>query len=365
MAFHLRRLWAFPRAPSYLLIALSVLFLTYRFLFHGENQNMLSGSIPKSWLSQSCRTYAGEKQQRVIWEELKSLLQSHAPPIPEITLRESINSPNLSENVDDVPDVVIMADEEIRAMRHAHASFVEKIKGRHLQLNYRHGTKGIVTTSSRQHLGSVIISVNMLRRTNCTLPVEVIVSSNDDATSPLCTNMLSSLNAKCIAMEPSIGPEEDNPELIANRYLNKLFALLLSSFDDTLLLDSDNLPVMNPASYFDEEPYLTRGLVAWPDFWGSSVSKKHTQITSPTSHSLNATVESGQLLMSKSKHASTLLLAFYYNYHGPGYYYVLESQGAMGFGDKGKPYIYLKQLTYAERFNFSRNVPECRNRSQR
>ena len=47
-----------------------------------------------------------------------------------------------------------------------------------------------------------------------------------------------------------------------------------------------------------------------------------------------ASSESGQLLLSKSKHASTLLLSLYYNYYGPSHYYSLLSQGGPGQGDK-------------------------------
>lgn len=39
-----------------------------------------------------------------------------------------------------------------------------------------------------------------------------------------------------------------------------------------------------------------------------------------------AASEAGQLLLSKAKHASTLLLILYYNYYGPSHYYKLLSQ---------------------------------------
>jgi alpha 1,2-mannosyltransferase len=44
--------------------------------------------------------------------------------------------------------------------------------------------------------------------------------------------------------------------------------------------------------------------------------------------------EAGQLLVDKSKHIKTLLLATYYNIWGPGWYYAMLSQGALGQGDK-------------------------------
>jgi alpha 1,2-mannosyltransferase len=40
------------------------------------------------------------------------------------------------------------------------------------------------------------------------------------------------------------------------------------------------------------------------------------------------------MLYNKAEHADSLLLAAYYNYHGPDYYYRLLSQGGHGEGDK-------------------------------
>lgn len=39
-------------------------------------------------------------------------------------------------------------------------------------------------------------------------------------------------------------------------------------------------------------------------------------------------------MISKRKHLETLILASYYNFYGPNYYYSILSQGAPGEGDK-------------------------------
>ena len=178
------------------------------------------------------------------------------------------------------------------------------------------------------------MTLRMLRRTGCSLPVEVFVSSSEDAISPICVEMLNGLGARCVSMAASIGHIYENLELEQNRYLDKPLALVFSSFDDNLFLDSDNLPILDPYQLLEAEPYVSHGLIAWPDFWGSTISPKHAEITSTKLEPIQGTVESGQLLISKSLHAETLLLAFYYNFYGAGCYYLLESQGAVGFGDK-------------------------------
>lgn len=70
--------------------------------------------------------------------------------------------------------------------------------------------------------------------------------------------------------------------------------------------------------------------------WANTASPKFYEIsqqpTPPTSE--RAASEAGQLLLSKSKHASTLLLILYYNYYGPTHYYKLLSQSPAGETDK-------------------------------
>lgn len=273
---------------------------------------------------------SGNKQ---VWKQLKALLKDARPENPPVTLLKSLDPfKGLPADVDDIPDVVNMTDTEVEKMAQAHWKYVSKLQTNEIKLQYTPGTRGIVTTASEKDLGSIVVSLAMLRRTGCDLPMEIMVSTDDIVTSAMCTDVLAAFNAKCISSAAAIGTK--NPELDNNRYLNKLFALLLSSFEDNLFLDADNLPILDPATYFDEEPFKSHGLVAWPDFWPSSISPTHADVTNTVLPPVNGTVESGQLLLSKSRHANTLLLAFYYNFYGPQYYYKLESQGAVGFGDK-------------------------------
>ena len=275
-------------------------------------------------------------QNKAVWDKFMSILKDHKPPVSPLSISKSLDPflvQDLPKNVDDVPDVINLSDDEQRRMKESHMGFVEKVKNSGIELNYVAGSRGIVSTAAEKDLGSVVMTLSMLRRTGCTLPAEILVSTDTVAKSEMCTEILAPLNATCIATDSSIG--RNHPELDNNRYLNKLFALIFSSFDDNLFLDADNLPIIDPTAYFYNEPYSSRGLVAWPDFWPSSISHRHKDITSTVLPPVNGTVESGQLLISKTRHSETLLLAFYYNFYGPEYYYLLESQGAVGFGDKG------------------------------
>jgi alpha 1,2-mannosyltransferase len=45
----------------------------------------------------------------------------------------------------------------------------------------------------------------------------------------------------------------------------KVFAILLSSFEEALFLDCDNTPVSDPTIVFLSRDYLNTGAVFWPD----------------------------------------------------------------------------------------------------
>jgi len=272
--------------------------------------------------------------RKVVWEDLKAALRECKPENPHVTFESRVDATNIDDKTDPpIPDYVQMSEKDIAQMKAAHTKFVKMIKSNAVSLDYQTGAKGVVTTAADDKLGSVVVALRMLRRTGCELPVEVYVEADDVVFSPMCATVLADLNATCIAMNSILGT--DRADFEDNRYLNKVLALLFSSFDDNLFIDADNLPIVDPTPFLTSEPYSSNGIVAWPDFWYSTISAKHNIVTSTKLPPIKETVESGQLLLSKSRHAHTLLLAFYYNFYGPNYYYPLETQGAAGAGDKG------------------------------
>lgn len=192
-------------------------------------------------------------------------------------------------------------------------------------------TRGIVTIGGDTFTGQVLVQLRMLRRFNDKLPVEVFLPEPDEAEikGHICHTLLPALNARCVLL-PKV------PGYKLSRFAYKAFALLHSSFEDILFLDADNFPIVDPNSFFDSEPYLTNGLVMWPDFWESMVSPKYYDIIHKPIDpmTLHAGSESGQIIISKKKHGRTLLLALYYSIFGEKQYFYLFNQGGHGEGDK-------------------------------
>ena len=142
--------------------------------------------------------------------------------------------------------------------------------------------------------------------------------------------------ARCVVLTHFL-EDVDVPDFKVTHFQLKSFAMLFSSFADVLYLDSDSIPLVDPATeLFSTEPYKSSGLVIWPDFWIATESPHfYTIVGLPFPSDLpKSSSEAGQLLINKKTHLKTLLLAIYYNAFGPDFFYPLLSQGVMGQGDK-------------------------------
>lgn len=292
------------------------------------------------------------------WAKWSTIIHDARPNITKIILNGHAQTQNPSPGQSTrqpYRDLVRAAQEDIESMQKRHTQYVKVLeeelgdgqtnasqrqwKG----LNIFQG-RGIVTVGGGEYYGPAIIGLHMLRRTGSTLPVEVFVPNDAEYEEEICEKYLKKLGAKCVVLSHILdksplktGPGDD-ADMKITHYQLKSLALLLSSFSDTLLLDSDSIPLFDPAAViFDAEPYVSKGLIIWPDFWKSTESPKFWTIAGRSSFPPDLPVtssEAGQLAVNKATHLAPLLLATYYNIFGPNHYYPLLSQGALGQGDK-------------------------------
>ncbi|KAI9676135.1 MAG: hypothetical protein M1817_000880 [Caeruleum heppii] len=270
------------------------------------------------------------------WKEYSHLLAQASPNCspPLVPYGATINGFNAETSAQVRAEIAQMPSQNVEEMKRAHQWFVEEIISHAPSLPYTKGSRGIVTTAGSDYFPVFVVSLRMLRRTGSKLPVEVFLDSQAEYEAAMCEDILPSLNAKCIVLSDIMlsVPQRNG----ISRYQLKIFAMLFSSFDHMLFMDADNVALENPDELFIAEPFTSRGLVTWPDYWESTASPLFYEISSQPvpDVSTRASTESGQLMLSKSTHTSTLLLAAYYNYYGPKYFYPLLSQGAIGEGDK-------------------------------
>ncbi|QLQ80348.1 hypothetical protein HG537_0D03490 [Torulaspora globosa] len=263
---------------------------------------------------------------------------------------------------------LVMSASEVEKLKKSHAGYVGALEGFVLPMESYKG-RGIVTVGGGKFSLMALLVIKTLRNLHTTLPVEVFIPPSDEGELELCNVVLPQYNAKCIFLS-DILPESSLKNFEFTGYQFKSLALIASSFEDVLFLDADNFPVKPLDQIFDEEPYASTGFVLWPDFWrrttqpvyyeiaGIDVDKRKRsrncfddltppQVYTPDMNDLSqvpfhdlegaipdVSTESGQLMISKSKHLATILLALYYNINGPSWYYPIFSQRASGEGDK-------------------------------
>lgn len=276
------------------------------------------------------------KAQIKFWQTFEPLLAANKPNCDPPTRNESAQDRRfpLSDGELERQDVVKMPEEALEIMKKTHADFLKAIQNQSLQMAFTPKSRGIVTTAGGSYFPIFVVSLRMLRRTGTTLPVEVFLADSEEYEESLCEEVLPLLNATCVILSHIFDAVQGSADI--TRYQFKVFSMMFSSFEEILFLDADAFPVHNPDQLFTSEPFREYGLIAWPDFWGSTTSRIFYDITQQNIPSMldRASSETGELLLSKKNHQKLLLLAAYYNYYGPSHYYMLLSQGAAGEGDK-------------------------------
>ncbi|RMZ85569.1 hypothetical protein DV737_g607, partial [Chaetothyriales sp. CBS 132003] len=278
------------------------------------------------------------KDQAKFWQSLYTAILSNDPECEESPIEPVVpHKLDIGFNPSESharPDLLWIRPADLNKLKDSHTNFVNELPEISPPF-FLPASQGIAVTAGLKQLPVLTISLRMLRRTGCELPVEVFLASDEDYDSHLCTEVFPSLNAQCLIFTDIFREAETGVSL--DHYQFKIFALIFASFDDVLLLDSDAFPATDPTTIFTSEPFTSQGMILWPDFWYPSESPYFFEIANlGTPPPLNAysSIESGELMVSKSKHSLSLMLAAYYNYYGPSYYYPLQSQGAPGQGDK-------------------------------
>lgn len=103
-------------------------------------------------------------------------------------------------------------------------------------------------------------------------------------------------------------------------YQLKTAAVINSRFAEPLLLDSDNIPVVDPESLYDTEEYKEYGTLFWPDIARTRPQNPIWALTNTPCRMDEYEQESGQLLVNKMRYFYHLQLAAWFNNNQSDYY---------------------------------------------
>ncbi|TQB74905.1 hypothetical protein MPDQ_003936 [Monascus purpureus] len=277
-------------------------------------------------------------QQAIFWRNFQPLMEEYNPNCPSPSREDSAGAITFDAvNPPQRPDVIILPDADRETMQQAHSSFVNAITNSTI-LRSAHipGSSGIVSSAGKTYLPLFVTSLRMLRRTGSELPVELFLKDSSEYETKICEEVLPSLNAQCVVLSDILRLSRFRSTVQIAHYQLKIFAVLFSSFEKVIWMDSDCFPLHDPSVLLNSEPFTSKGLVTWPDFWASTASPLYYNISQQPIPPMDARAssETGVFLVSKQSHFLSLLLAAYYNYYGPSHYFSLLSQGAPGEGDK-------------------------------
>lgn len=266
-----------------------------------------------------------------------------------------------------------ISDDNVKGFKQLHDLLMKKLPKKLSTEVYKPGTKGIALIGGGRFLWLSFLALTNLRDLGLKLPVELIIPTflDYEKERDFCQNVLPELNARCVLVPDVLGPDIMNNWEFKN-YQYKPLALIVSSFEEVLLLDSDNYVLENPDYLLELDVAKTYGMITWPDYWRRLITPHFYDITGvkvnekkrvrynrlPLAHDKLALAnldqdgianipfhemeglipdlltELGQLYLNKALHPRTLLLLLYYNMYGPKLYYRMFSSGQDGEGDK-------------------------------
>ncbi|KAF2735185.1 nucleotide-diphospho-sugar transferase [Polyplosphaeria fusca] len=271
------------------------------------------------------------------WKDLAASLEAARPQCPPINVTKGEMS-NHDKNWEPLvektrPQRITLSEDDEAELEKKHRLMRLAAKRLGPALPIGHGT-GIVTTGGLKLFPILLVSLRMLRRTGCTLPVQVFLGDKKeyDEVAQVCETILPTMNARCEVISDVYSQAEGVPP--PEHFQFKVLAILFSAFEHVLFLDADAFPAHDPTPLMTSPPYTTHGLVTWPGFYANAASAHFYHIASIPEAPVNRGTESGILLLNKEHHRESLLMMVYYNYYGPKYYYPLQAQGGPGQGDK-------------------------------
>lgn len=326
------------------------------------------------------------------WDKVFSIFDKNRfdlklPPGEDFILYRSYDGAGTKNSKDALIHRGLISQQTHDEMAKKHTIVLKKLPKTLTEGAYVKDSRGVVILGGGIYSWMAYLSLLALRDTGSKLPFELVfpLIQEYEEDSDLCNNELPKLNAKCVIIPSVLGARVTN-KFKFDGYQFKSLAIITSSFQHVILLDSDNFLVEKPDAIFDSEVYKKHGLITWPDYWARTISpyfysiariKVHENIRARFNrlpmitpleitpkeqlevpyHDLegalpNLSTESGQLIVNKGTHAHTLLVSLYYNVFGPRFYYRLFSLGELGEGDKdtfvtaamstGEPYYQVK-----------------------
>lgn len=178
--------------------------------------------------------------------------------------------------------------------------------------------RGIIIPAGGPRLSiNAWVCIRMLRALGCTLPIQVWYLGQDEL-NPAWESLVRQYNVECVNAH-------DYLDIMPHRMLHgwelKPYALANTKYEEVLLLDADNVPVVDPTYLFNDSEFLNRGTVFWPDFGRLSASRDAWKTFGNIPYRDEPEVESGQILIDTARCYRELDLCNWYMQNSRNYFF--------------------------------------------
>jgi hypothetical protein len=182
------------------------------------------------------------------------------------------------------------------------------------------GGRGIVICGGGvKYFANAWVCIRMLRHLGCRLPIQLWHLGPKEV-DPRMKAWVKPHQVECV---DALRVRRRFPARILRGWELKPYALLRSRFEQTLLLDADNVPAQNPEYLFESPEFESTGAVFWPDY-GRSARADPIWHSCGLPKPLEPEFESVQILIDKRRCWRALCLALWFNEHSDFYYRYLH-----------------------------------------
>lgn len=203
---------------------------------------------------------------------------------------------------------------EATIIQWAHKQLLDEAAAKEYPIPDNLSGRGIVIPASGElYFNCAYVSAFMLRSLRCNLPIQFWYWPNELTEYQIKT--AEKLGVECVCTSTvKIQPR------IKGGWELKPFAIINSSFSEVIMMDADNLPVVDPTFLFDDPRYKEVGTVFWPDVMSNEGSITPEAWAVANISESKDLIESGFLLLDKSKCWKELQVVQHMNNHSDFWY---------------------------------------------
>jgi hypothetical protein len=155
----------------------------------------------------------------------------------------------------------------------------------------------------------------MLRHLGCSLPIQLWYLGEKELDQQMRV-LVAPLKVECVDGNVV---RKQHPVRILRGWELKPYAIIHSPFQEVMLLDADNVPVLNPEFLFETPQFRKTGAIFWPDREHFSASHPIWNLCG-VPYRDEPECETGQIMVNKAKCWEALQLAMWYNENSDFFY---------------------------------------------